>query len=73
MPPRGSDFENKIILYISTKQQQIINVLVYMLLWHGEDFKSSSKYNTCSIFLNIDAWMETVAASGNNQLPYPLY
>ena len=36
------------------KQLQIIHVLVYMLLvlCHGEDFKSSSKYNTCSIFLN---------------------
>jgi hypothetical protein len=38
-------------------------------LCHGEDFKSSSKYNTCtgSIFF----WI--VAASGNNQLPCPLY
>ena len=34
------------------RQLQIIHVLVYMLLCHGEDFKSSSKYNTCSIFLN---------------------
>ena len=55
------------------KQLQIINVLVYMLLCHGEDFKSSSKYNTCSIFFWIDAWMGTVAASGNSQLPCPLY
>jgi hypothetical protein len=44
-----------------------------MLLCHGEDFKSSSKYNTCSIFFWIDAWMGTVAASGNNHLPCPLY
>jgi hypothetical protein len=33
------------------KQLKIINVLVYMLLCQGEDFKSSSKYNTCSIFV----------------------
>jgi hypothetical protein len=38
-----------------------------MLLCHGENFKSSSKYNTCSIFFWIDASMGTVAASGNNQ------
>ena len=55
-------------------QLKIINVLVYMLLCQGEDFKSSSKYNTCKyIFSWIDAWMGTVAAFSNNQLPCPLY
>ena len=49
--------EKSCILHLKAKQLQIINVLVYMLLCHGEDFKSSSKYNTCSIFFWIDAWM----------------
>ena len=65
--------EKSCILHLKAKQLQIINVLVYMLLCHGEDFKCSSKYSTCSIFFGIDAWMGTVAASGNNQLPCPLY
>ena len=66
-------FSTRPLVTSAPKQLQIINVLVYMLLCHGEDFKSSSKYNTCSIFFWIDAWMGTVAASGNSQLPCPLY
>ena len=48
---RMNVLQHRPLMTSAPKQLKIINVLVYMLLCQGEDFKSSSKYNTCSIFV----------------------